>query len=151
MICEIHKHKFYTKKEISEKCRTILSQNINNYLDEEDFAFIYELIGTYYPYPDSKKLWDVQNMIVRLRSGITPCLNVIDSDGHEREVSYEKAIKHIIFKEDDEILDVFKFGRYKDHLISDVIKQDPNYIEWLLKQTWLDKTLRNKILETINK
>ena len=34
--------------------------------------------------------------------------------------------------------DVFKFGKHKDHQLEDVIEDDPDYIEWCVKNDMVD-------------
>ena len=43
----------------------------------------------------------------------------------------------------------FRFGKHKDQAITSVIKTDPDYIEWILKQEWLDEKLKNYILSKL--
>ena len=47
------------------------------------------------------------------------------------------------------IIWTFKFGKHKDAAITTVIKNDPGYIEWLLKQEWLNEKLKGYILSKI--
>ena len=33
--------------------------------------------------------------------------------------------------------DVINFGKYRDKLWRDILKIDPKYVEWCMKQTWM--------------
>lgn len=43
---------------------------------------------------------------------------------------HPKTIKQLDARLTKTTIDYFPFGKYKDHLVADVVKSDPNYIVW---------------------
>lgn len=43
-----------------------------------------------------------------------------------------------------------KFGKYKNTFLDDLVKDDPNYVLWLIKQDWCSEWLKDKFEEMLD-
>lgn len=136
--------KFFTKEEVTEKCKSILRTNFSlPTLKKEDMKFILDLLTHYDDTGNGKRLNDIKNIRIGLRSGVSYVLYVMDSKGSEREVAYSKAIHRLPFIEKKS--DCLTFGKYKGCILKDCFKSDIPYFEWLLVQPWLYEDIRNEL------
>jgi hypothetical protein len=61
-----------------------------------------------------------------------------------------RTLKQLIKRLPVDYVEIFPFGQYKDHLVENVVKKDPNYIVWW-DQTIKRLPIEPSIVKTANK
>lgn len=144
---------FNSKKEVLAHAKEIMERNVEVILVGDDLEFMWELIIGNYPNPAAKKLHTANKITVR-KSTVYYNQNalwiwVIDNDGKARDVSLYKSVDNLKWYDVDVDDNFIDFGKYKNRIVSDVIKDDVDYFKWLLEQNWLRDGLRNVIINEL--
>jgi uncharacterized protein (DUF3820 family) len=141
--------KFNSKKEVFAYAKEIMKKYVNTTISGDDLDFMWELIIMNYPNPEVKNLYCANKICVKpshVYGQDSLWVWVIDNSGNEHDVSLHKSIDNLKWEEIEIENDYLYFGKYKGKTVSEVIKFDLEYLQWLLEQNWLNEGLRKSIV-----
>lgn len=145
---------FYLVREVTYHTKELLNRNAHkDIISGDDLDFIFDLIMNNYPNPRSKRLDIATAFFVKKIRG-SNWLFALDTNGNEHDISYAKAIKNLKWNYIVGKIKEFNFGKHKGELITDVVKNDIQYINWMLKKNIFYGELKDVViseLENYNK
>ena len=78
----------------------------------------------------------------------TPMTARLEASGPHWKASCGGCGKYFCFLPQRARVHTFYFGKYKDRLVTDIWKEDPDYCAWLLDQSWVKPRLRQVLEES---
>ncbi len=95
MTYHIGKIEFYTKSEITDKCRLILSEVSNGaYASDEQCEFLFDLFR-YHDEWEEKSKGGIKGISTQTTAHGTRCFVLVRKDGSKIDISFPHSIKHI--------------------------------------------------------